>query len=323
MTGLAYHRWVARFPVTVALGVGALASCYGPSPIEGLPCSESKACPSPLVCAPATMTCERTDGETVDAAAGPDGAAAPDASANCLGGIDEPDEDSDGVIDRCDNCPHEINPDQADTTEASIGVAGIADGVGDACDNHPTRQDRLLLFEGFSAPMTGMLYADGWTMADGQLVWDPADGNGRLELDAGAHDTLVIKTGLTTFGAEPGPRRIGAYVTPSDALVSAVCAYDDDDVPAMPGEMTLFAPGGAALDSVATDVDSSTSFYLAMLLVARGDDAQQFCIASMSGSAAPMFELNGSGAEPGYASTGLVVEGIGARLDYVAIYAVD
>jgi hypothetical protein len=45
------------------------------------------------------------------------------------------DEDGDGILDGCDNCPTVANPDQADTTEAA--TFQFPDGVGDACDLWP------------------------------------------------------------------------------------------------------------------------------------------------------------------------------------------
>src|SRR6185312_15899950 len=45
-----------------------------------------------------------------------------------------PDEDGDCVPDSVDNCPATPNADQADVRET------VPDGVGDACDPHPTQE---------------------------------------------------------------------------------------------------------------------------------------------------------------------------------------
>jgi hypothetical protein len=45
------------------------------------------------------------------------------------------DEDGDGILDGCDNCPTVFNPDQADTTEAA--KLQFPDHIGDACDLWP------------------------------------------------------------------------------------------------------------------------------------------------------------------------------------------
>jgi hypothetical protein len=48
----------------------ALAACYAPAPSPGSPCTEDRQCPSPLVCSPATQTCEH-DAAAIDAPAPP------------------------------------------------------------------------------------------------------------------------------------------------------------------------------------------------------------------------------------------------------------
>jgi hypothetical protein len=74
------------------------------------------------------------DGDSSDAA--DDGGGGPDAS--CAVGHDE---DIDGIVDACDNCPHVYNQTQNDTD---------LDGVGEACDPRPTSPgDRIVLFLAF------------------------------------------------------------------------------------------------------------------------------------------------------------------------------
>lgn len=50
------------------LGV-VVAGCFAPSAPLGAPCGDEDACPTGLVCAPATNTCERSIGSTPDASA--------------------------------------------------------------------------------------------------------------------------------------------------------------------------------------------------------------------------------------------------------------
>ncbi len=136
------------------------ASCYAPSPPAGAPCGASGACPSPLVCSPATHTCERT---AVDAAVAsdirPDLQVLPDAppdAASC--GMH--DEDGDGVPDGCDNCPVDANAGQRDSD---------GDGVGDACDPHPGMKDRIAYFNAFDAnDLTGWA-VQGATISNDQV----------------------------------------------------------------------------------------------------------------------------------------------------------
>jgi len=124
-----------------------VAACYSPSPQAGARCGANGACPDPLVCSPATMTCERS-AAAIDAPRGADSAidsahldAPPDAR-DC----GSHDEDGDGVMDNCDNCPVDDNAGQADSD---------GDGVGDACDPHPSANDRIAFFESFATAPTG------------------------------------------------------------------------------------------------------------------------------------------------------------------------
>ncbi len=144
-----------------------MAGCYAPSPATGVRCAAGGACPAPLVCDPASTTCELTlggdlppDAAPIDALVPPD-AALPDGAMAC--GVNAPhDEDDDGVVDVCDNCPGLANPSQADTTE------GTPDGVGDACDPRPAARDRIAYFESFATTTTGW-QLDGGTIEGGRL----------------------------------------------------------------------------------------------------------------------------------------------------------
>lgn len=68
----------------------------------------------------------------------------------CWGGTPSThDEDGDGIVDECDNCPSIANANQADTREVNAGAT--ADGVGDACDPRPTAGgDSIYLFDGLN-----------------------------------------------------------------------------------------------------------------------------------------------------------------------------
>lgn len=73
------------------------------------------------------------------------------------------DEDGDGRMDDCDNCPLDVNTEQLDVDR---------DGIGDTCDLHPTYAvERLVYFDGFNvdAPSSGTAVAGTW-MVDGGLL---------------------------------------------------------------------------------------------------------------------------------------------------------
>jgi hypothetical protein len=81
----------------------------------------------------------------------------PDARRSCAETADPHDEDGDGFVDACDNCPA-IENNQADTTE--IAMRAFADGVGDACDPRPgVSGDDLHAFHSFASDAQ----ASAWT----------------------------------------------------------------------------------------------------------------------------------------------------------------
>jgi len=152
-----------------------LAGCYSPAAPAGSPCGTSDSCPAPLVCSPATHTCEHTavpaDARDDDAPAdvaidGPptdlDGDGVPNAEDDCpmIADPAQHDEDADGVGNACDNCPATANPMQQNAD---------SDGVGDACDPEPAAPDHIALFEGFDGPLTGWTLDPDVTVSGGRL----------------------------------------------------------------------------------------------------------------------------------------------------------
>ena len=154
--------------VRAGLAITLLAGCFAPSPATGVECGAGGACPDPLVCAPATNTCERTRGDTtIDAAI--DAPVDAGVSPGCAP-LTTHDEDGDGVVDNCDNCPGIANADQKDSTESA------PDGVGDACDPRPSAADRITLFEAFAAAPSGWSFDPMTTFSNDRLVTAAAQG---------------------------------------------------------------------------------------------------------------------------------------------------
>lgn len=72
-----------------------------------------------------------------------------DSGPTCWGTPSTHDEDSDGVVDECDNCPSVANANQANVGEVNAGSS--ADGVGDACDPRSALGgDTIFFFDGMN-----------------------------------------------------------------------------------------------------------------------------------------------------------------------------
>lgn len=98
------------------------------------------------------------------------------------------DEDSDGVPDGCDNCPHLANSDQAHSRDS--------DSVGDACDPHPLQPiDHLVRFDSFATLPPDMVTVSSIGPSAFQIGSDALiDGDAQLAIDE-----------LARFPVGPGP----------------------------------------------------------------------------------------------------------------------
>jgi hypothetical protein len=118
---------------------------------------------------------------TVDAVPFPDGdlVDAIPATGCWTSGQQDRDEDGDGFMDGCDNCPADFNPQQEDQD---------GDLVGNACDPHKTQPiDRIVYFEGFGTPSIS-----GWTTIGSGWQVDPSG--------KGTFDQPMSDVELATFG---------------------------------------------------------------------------------------------------------------------------
>lgn len=95
-----------------------------------------------------------------------DDAATSDARGSCASTADPHDEDGDGVVDACDNCPSTPNPTQLDSTEDKAHA--FPDGVGDACDPRPGASgDDLRGFYSFATEAQASAWTgSGWSISD-------------------------------------------------------------------------------------------------------------------------------------------------------------
>lgn len=159
----------------------------------------------------------------------------------CARGPSQHDEDGDGHLDDCDNCPGVANAAQTD---------GDGDGIGDACDLHGDSAQRRVRFAGFDElPPAWIANLDRWTVADDAVgpAMPPTSGTGFQDglwnrTDGVAGLTWSLETQLTLPSAPPNGYTVGlALRTRSGGVLGALCTLE------YTGEWRL-ASGGAFAD---------------------------------------------------------------------------
>jgi len=95
----------------------------------------------------------------------------------------EHDEDGDGFVDTCDNCPGDPNPDQKDQD---------TDGVGDVCDPHPGTVDRIEQFEPF-------VDLESWSHDQGTASQWSSDGEDAIQAATSDYETLLLDRGAYEY----------------------------------------------------------------------------------------------------------------------------
>jgi hypothetical protein len=154
-----------------------------------------------------------------DADAGPPTIDVRDAGPTCWGTPSTHDEDGDGVVDECDNCPSIANANQDDVREINAGRA--ADGVGDACDPRPDDSgDSIYLFDGMNFTTLPSEWinvgAGSWTASGTSLTPTSTATGQELErtfptnLNDYLAETTFTFTALTTNGSASLPFRMDA-----------------------------------------------------------------------------------------------------------------
>jgi hypothetical protein len=227
------------------------------------------------------------------------------------------DEDSDGVLDQCDNCPTVIN-DQSD---------GDGDGVGDACDPHPAQPiDKQLFFDGFSDPAFTLGKYDylpvntdaSWMIAKGKLSQTALNPAYRTivvhGLTVGATVHVSTVAAATNVGGQT-ERSAGIVWAVNGATAGTVCAVDISDL--LSAEMHLYR---LDRDLATTSMGSGKGLGgKGVTLVGANDGAQEQCAATVTVN---MQQVNvsgtlGQGGPVG--QVGLRAVGTAATFDYLYI----
>jgi hypothetical protein len=154
-----------------------------------------------------------------DADGGPGPIDVRDGGPTCWGTPSAHDEDGDGVVDECDNCPSVSNAGQADIGEVNAG--GSADGVGDACDPRPSAGgDSIFLFDGMNFTTLPSTWTNvtglPWTASGTSLTPNSTATGQELErvfpsaLGNYLSETAFTFTALTSNGSASMPFRTNA-----------------------------------------------------------------------------------------------------------------
>ncbi|MDB4959565.1 MAG: Cartilage oligomeric matrix protein precursor [Myxococcales bacterium] len=123
------------------------------------------------------------------------------------------DEDTDGIDDACDLCPHLADPAQTDSD---------GDGVGDACDPRPGLADHIVMFDPMIGPRTDWTYAGAETFVGDSLdVAGVANSVGEHLVTPPAIELFDLGGVVSAVGA--GARQLSWQVTPTVGQASNYC----------------------------------------------------------------------------------------------------
>jgi hypothetical protein len=193
----------AIFPTISAALWLTVAACSSSSSTQvGGPCLANRTCDDGQVCDqtdPKGPVCLDENGDI-------DGDGIPNGKDFCehMAGGDH-DEDLDGIGDECDACPIAKPPGQAEAD---------SDGVDSPCDPDPrTPGDKIVLFNGFNAPVTGAPAT--WAFVSGEGVVTPASADSIEELVIPASRTtnhMAIQVGYRVDSVTSGAAEADVFV---------------------------------------------------------------------------------------------------------------
>jgi hypothetical protein len=157
------------------------------------------------------------------------------------------DEDSDGIPDDCDVCPHIADPGQADSD---------GDRVGDACDPEPTNpRQQIVLFDPF-VTLDASWTNTGATLGTDEIQIDARGGkSGQIDRAVTpTHDLFII--GATTGNGDVTTHHISLVTHPTTGNSDAYCEMYDNGT----NTVTQFTwtPDNVTYNSVGTQAWGAT-----------------------------------------------------------------
>lgn len=203
----------------------AIAGCYAPQPVAGVPCASPGApqrCPAGLVCVDRGGV-ERCEVDVPPDAAPGDGAV--DAAIDACAACNPTDSDGDGVDNVADNCPMVANAGQDNEDQDPLGDAcdpcpisstnsdADGDGVGNDCDPDNSRAHRIASFVGFGSGLpAGWTPIGNFTASGGDGVAVAAANDGAKLVTPSPSAGYVAVWAAVTFEAYAGSALVGVGV---------------------------------------------------------------------------------------------------------------
>jgi len=249
----------------------------------------------------------------------------PDAPPLACEDLTSHDEDTDGVVDGCDNCPGIANSDQKNVRETDDGA--VADAVGDACDPRPRLGgDVIERFHSFAEPaamddwdvVTGPWRIDGEAMTfDGPEVTDQAyvvSTAPMIQLPATIEAHVTIRT------IKGGAWAIFGVIANADddGDGSACLVYRPYETPVLKDMLKVFHSDGQADSPLARMMANGDGYRLTFSV----ESDEMSCNSLEDGGA-----RQGVPADPDdplrTGTLGLLGQQIDAVVDYVVVYSIS
>jgi hypothetical protein len=225
------------------------------------------------------------------------------------------DEDGDGVVDECDNCPSVANANQANVGEVNNGVT--ADGVGDACDPRS------------SAGGDSIFFFDGMNFTSIPAAWTNV-GNGSWTASGTSLSPTATITGQELRRAFPSA--LGNYLSETAFTFTALSSNGSASIPfrtdgarngwgcavginGATGQVILTQVTGGVGESMPTSIDiPAPDVGDRYRLLAGGYSTNLYCMLSTGA------RLNRTTSGSTSGESGIRASGVSASFEYLLVY---